>query len=258
MAIFAIICSREPFLGEIEMHKPLALTMQAQPTEVTCGPTCLDAVYRYYGEKSDLAAVVNEIPMLEGGGTLAVVLGCHALKKGYKTTIYTYNLNVFDPTWFTPHPLSQDEVADKLRQQAHFKNSKKLNIATESYLEYLKLGGKITFKDLDQNLLRHYLKQGIPILTGLSSTFLYRNPRETPLDEDDVRGDPEGHFVVLSGYNLITREITVSDPFLSNPYSHTLSYKVKVDRVICAILLGVLTFDANFLIIHPPGKKKEG
>ncbi len=81
--------------------------------------------------------------------------------------------------------------------------------------------------------------------------------RKLRLDEDDVRRDPEGHFFVLSGYNLITREITVSDPFLSNPYSHTLSYKVKVDRVICAILLGVLTFDANFLIIHPPAGVSE-
>lgn len=236
------------------MHKPMPLKILAQPTEITCGPTCLDAVYRYYGEESDLGSIVEEIPMLEGGGTLAVVLGCHALKKGYKTTIYTYNLNVFDPTWFHPTPLSKEELSDKLRLQATFKNKAKLYIATEAYLEYLALGGKITFKDLDRNLLRYYLKQGIPILTGLSSTFLYRHPRETHIDKDDVRGDPEGHFVVLSGYNLITREVTVSDPFSSNPYSHTLSYKVKVDRVICSILLGVLTYDANFLIIHPPGR----
>ncbi len=242
------------------MRRSLGLTIRAQPTEVTCGPTCLDAVYRYYGEDSDLGSIIDEIPMLESGGTLAVVLGCHALKKGYKTTIYTYNLNVFDPTWFHPIPLPKEELAEKLRLQAKFKKSKKLHIATESYLEYLSLGGKITFKDLDRNLLRHYLKQGIPILTGLSSTFLYRHPRETSIGKDDLRGDPEGHFVVLNGYNLITREISISDPFSRNPYSHTLAYKIKVDRVICAILLGVLTYDANFLIIHPPGqgeKKKE-
>ena len=32
--------------------------------------------------------------------TLAVLLGCHALRRGYEATIYTFNLQVFDPTWF--------------------------------------------------------------------------------------------------------------------------------------------------------------
>ncbi len=71
-----------------------------QPDDTTCGPTCLHAAYRYYGDIISLTQVIREVRKLKGGGTLAVFLACHALKRGYQAKIYTYNLHVFDPTWF--------------------------------------------------------------------------------------------------------------------------------------------------------------
>src|SRR5207237_8581913 len=73
-----------------------------QPDETTCGPTCLHAVYAYWGDKEPLDTVVARMWRLRQGGTFAVFLGCDALRKGYRARIYTYNLTVFDPTWFTP------------------------------------------------------------------------------------------------------------------------------------------------------------
>ena len=35
--------------------------------------------------------------MLDQGGTLDVFLANHALQRGYKATILTYNLDLFDP-----------------------------------------------------------------------------------------------------------------------------------------------------------------
>ncbi len=43
----------------------------------------------------------------------------------------------------------------------------------------------------------------------------------------------------------------VADPLETNPVSGSISYAVSIDRVICAILLGILTYDANLLIIEP-------
>ena len=74
----------------------------AQPDDTTCGPTCLHAVYGYYGDEAELDQVIQETVRLEHGGTLALLLGCHALRRGYQATIYTYHLQVFDPTWFVP------------------------------------------------------------------------------------------------------------------------------------------------------------
>lgn len=87
------------------MRKELSLDfdIQSQPDEVTCGPTCLHALYQYYGEDISLKQVIREVKQLKAGGTLAVMLGNHALQRGYKAYIYTYNLNVFDPSWFK-HP----------------------------------------------------------------------------------------------------------------------------------------------------------
>jgi hypothetical protein len=91
------------------MDTRLAFEILPQPDSESCGPTCLQAVYRYFGDEMPLEQVIAECIRLEEGGTLAVLLGCHALRRGYDATIYTYNLQVFDPTWFHPErqPLSE-------------------------------------------------------------------------------------------------------------------------------------------------------
>lgn len=69
--------------------------------------------------------------------------------------------------------------------------------------------------------------------------------------DDDVRGDPSGHFVVLCGYDKDSGTVLVADPLQPNPLSESHIYGIAVERVICAILLGILTYDANLLIIEP-------
>jgi ABC-type bacteriocin/lantibiotic exporter with double-glycine peptidase domain len=80
------------------MDKQLRLEILPQPDHLTCGPTCLQAVYRFFGDSISLNQVVDEIPQLEDGGTLAVVMACHALKRGYSATIVTSTLSARWPT----------------------------------------------------------------------------------------------------------------------------------------------------------------
>lgn len=237
------------------MESKLQLSILPQPDNTTCGPTCLHAVYRYYGDDVSLEQVIQESPQLAEGGTLAVCLGCHALRRGYDATIYSYNLQIFDPTWF--HPVAQP-LATKIAAQMQAKSSPKLRLASEAYLEFLERGGKVRMHDLSRWLIRELLNKQIPILTGLSSTYLYRDAREfgPKSDSDDVRGDPQGHFVVLCGYDKVERTVLVADPYEPNPMSPGHYYAVDVDRVICAILLGIVTYDANLLIIQPRPHRK--
>ncbi len=227
----------------------LNVPIQPQPTDTSCGPTCLQAVYGYYGDNVMLEQLIREIPSLEGGGTLAVMLGGHALQRGYQATLYTYNLRIFDPSWFYPE---RQDLHTKLRLQIRHRTGKRRQ-AARAYLEFLLRGGDIRYEDLQGALIEQYLRQGTPILTGLSATFLYRSPRENPdtNKDDDVRGEPLGHFVVLSGYNPATQTVTIGDPYTANPLSADHSYEVPMQRLINAILLGVLTYDANLLIIQP-------
>lgn len=235
------------------MKTRLHLEMLPQPDDMTCGPTCLHAVYQYYGDDCSLESVIRETPRLENGGTLASLLGCQALRRGYRATIYTYHLHVFDPMWFTPgaKPLVECLAAEK-----EAKESARMHEAIDAYIEFLRLGGQIRMKDLTPRLIRKHLDRSIPILTGLSATYLYRSVREFgPKGEpDDIRGYPAGHFVVLCGYNRQDHAVLVADPLHTNPFSTDRIYMLGVNRVICAVLLGILTYDANLLIIEP-GKK---
>lgn len=239
------------------MDERLNFIISAQPTETTCGPACLHSVYSYFKDRVPLDQVIREVTALEQGGTLAVFLGCHALKRGYSAVIYTYNLSVFDPVWFADGPV---DIRKKLEEQMKVKDVPVLQKASKGYLEFLSLGGELRFEDLTTSLIRKYLKRSVPILTGLSSTYLYRSAREVGYEGewDDIRGEPAGHFVVLYGYDSDTRSVMVGDPFRPNPYSDSHHYTVNIDRVVCSILLGVLTYDANLLIIRPRKTRKGG
>jgi hypothetical protein len=228
----------------------LPLQMQAQPDDRSCGPTCLQAVYRFFGRDEPLDQLIDEIPQLETGGTLAVQLGCHALRRGFAATIYTYNLQLFDPTW---QHLSTKTLAERLTAQVEFKRDDgRLAHATAQYLEFLELGGQVTHEVLAPELLTRLLRAGQPILTGLSATYLYGAAREISAEDrpDDIRGEPVGHFVVLSGYDPIRRLVTVADPWPEPTMDGQLRV-VPLQRVLSSILLGVLTYDANLLVLQP-------
>lgn len=232
-------------LGRVE------LDILPQPDESTCGPTCLHAVYRAYGDTVDLAELCARIERLDNGGTLAAILAADALKRGYKATLFSYNLQIFDPTWFE---LAPESLIKKLERQARAKKKPKILTAIKSYVRFLELGGTLAFEDLTPALLERYLSRGTPILTGLSATYLYRSMRERGKRntvDDDVRGKPAGHFVVLCGYDADTRRVLVADPLEPNPYFEAPKYEIDVDRVICSILLGILTYDSVIAIIEP-------
>ena len=250
------------------MKHALELEIQSQPNDSSCGPTCLAAVYRYWNDPVDLSLLIEEVGQLVSGGTLAVQLGCHALARGYQALITTYNLQVFDPTWFRTEDsvAVNSQLSDKLRRQLDTKGSRpdidrlRLQVATESYLRFISLGGRIQMQPLDEALVVNTLTQEIPILCGLSATYLYQERRERwqPRDAsgstsiaDDIGGDPVGHFVVIHGFDQQSRNVLIADPLYPNPIALTHKYVAPLSRVASAILLGIVTYDANLLTLVP-------
>ena len=239
------------------MKKELVLgfDMYAQPDMVTCGPTCLQALYKYYGDPISLKDVIREVRQLKFGGTLAVMLGHHALQRGYKAHIYTYNLNVFDPTWFKS---SSRKMIQQLQAQMEFKHKRrKLRAASDGYIKFLEAGGEMRNTELNDNLIKEYLKRAVPILTGLSATYLYGTPREIPEFDiyDSIKGEPSGHFVVITGYDEDKNVAYIADPLEPNPLGKGQVYSVSFARLINSIMLGIVTYDANLLIIEPKKKR---
>jgi hypothetical protein len=195
-----------------------------------------------------LGELICEIEQLEGGGTVAVTLGNHALQSGFDATIYTYNLQLFDPTWFGDPAV---RLIDKLIQQERVKSGRKLRRIASEYRSFLSGGGVVRFEDLTPELLQRILSRGAPILTGLSATYLYNCSREIEDNYDDVRGEPAGHFVILCSFLETGQRVRIADPLLPNPLFKSQFYDMDVNRVISSILLGTLTHDANLLVITP-------
>lgn len=235
----------------------MKLPILPQPDDVTCGPTCLHAVYRHHGLDLDLEAVIGSVNVLHGGGTLAVYLGIDALRRGFRARLQTYNLRVFDPSWAG---LPAEAMVDKLKAQLQYKGGKKFTEATFAYIEFLELGGRIAFDDLEPGLLKGWLERRVPVLTGLSATYLYDSTREYTNARNqavfhDLKGEPTGHFVVL--YGMEGEEVLLADPYKDNPIRRDHHYAVGMGRLINAILLGIMTYDANLLILEP-GPSAEG
>ncbi len=232
------------------------IPIQSQPDDETCGPTSLHGVYSYYGDDIPMESVISTVQRVRNGGTIAALLGKHALERGYDAHIYSYSLDLYDPSWFHANGKPKSFIADKLKQQLIVKNNPQMVETTQATLDFIELGGTVHCKDLTINLLRYYFNQKIPVITGLSATYLYKSKRERYDQKgqaiyDDVNGHPTGHFVVLCGYDEKRRRIVVADPHRENPISHDNYYKVNIHRLINAIMLGVLTYDANLLIIKP-------
>jgi hypothetical protein len=239
------------------------LKMPTQPDDETCGPTSLYAIYRYYGLDISLSAVISSVKRTKNGGTIAGLLALDALSRGFNTTIYINNLMMFDPSWFKKGEADSCFLIEKLKAQKKVKKHRRIQETSKIAIDYLKSGGIYRFKTITTLLLNKYFEQKIPILTGLSSTYLYDSPRECFHEKglstfDDIKGEPCGHFVVLLGHDEQGRSIVVADPHQENPLSTDNYYHVSSQRLINAIMLGVMTYDATLLIIEPKAKGDNG
>jgi hypothetical protein len=161
-----------------------------QPDDVTCGPTCLRKVYDFYGIQVDAEQVLGEIDRNDDGGTLAVFLGIAALRRGFRARIYSYDLQIFDPTWARLPPT---RLAEKIHARfPYLRDSKRLR-AARAYLDFLERGGEICLgRELTPGLLKEILDREHPVLAGLSATYLYHYARERWDPETGARGRRRG------------------------------------------------------------------
>jgi hypothetical protein len=248
----AIPDDRRPRFARIA-HE-LAVPRFLQPDDVTCGPTCLRKVYDFFGLEVPLDEVLCELDRNEDGGTMAVFLGISAIGRGFRARIYSYDLRIFDPTWAS---LPLETLREKISLRVpHLRHAQTVR-AAEAYLRFLDLGGDIRFDEITPGLLKEILDRNHPILAGLSATHLYKMSRERhvpdtdSLVDDDIAGDPTGHFVVIVGYEHWGRLFSVRDPSAHVPLSDDGRQVVDAYRLINSILLGDLTYDAVLLELWP-------
>lgn len=235
--------------GRPGRRSPIRLEVRRyrQPDNYTCGPACLAQVYHYYGYPRPLSTVIRETPRNPDGGTVGVYMALAALEEGFRATIYTYNLHVFDPTW---QRLARPALIRNLAQRRRVVREAKLRRVCAAYIDFLRRGGHVRFAELSTSLIVRYLAAGRPIITGLSGTWLYRKPREYRDRYNAIRGESSGHFVVICGYDPRTDRFVVTDPSRQVPFSRTGRYTVEAPRLFSAILLGDVTYDGVLLVLE--------
>jgi len=243
-------------LGDEQLE--LAVPRFLQPDDVTCGPTCLLQVLRYYGDDIPFDRLLALTPRNPDGGTLAVYLGLTARRLGYHVQVTCWNLRVFDPTW---EGLSPPALREKLVARAGAVSKPKLRAACEAYARLLAEGGQVVLlPEPTVHLLTAPLRRGHPVVCGLNATYLYRLMRERADDQedDDVAGDPVGHFVVACGYRPEAEQVVLCDPARHIPPPTTEGRTlVPARRFMDAILLGIVSYDAVLLEIWPPDRGVE-
>ncbi len=218
-----------------------------QPDDESCGITCLQSIYRFYGHEISWERLAGEIEHWRTGGTVNVNLARHALREGFSAEICTYNIRIFDPTW---RGLSSGELSHKLKLRQAKMRSKKQKMVIGFYLDFLERGGVIRFDDLNEGLFDTLFEENRPIIVGLSATYLYQSMRETPNNVDnDIIGQPVGHFVVVSGWDRARREVIIHDPLRKNPIAESGNYNLPFTKFSNAVMLGIITYDENLLII---------
>jgi len=219
-----------------------------QPDDISCGPTCLHQVLRFHGSRVDAPELSPLITRNDDGGTQAVFLALAAQRLGFTSTLYPYDLRVFDPTWFS---LPREDLVEKLRRREAVVRRRKLAASVRGYRLFLEAGGEIRFEELSRQLVVGILRRGHPVICGLSATHLYRQARERPADNepDDVAGEPVGHFVVVNGFERGGRSLLVTDPWPHAPFPRGGPYSVPSQRLLNAVLLGDVTYDAVLLEI---------
>lgn len=225
--------------------KKLRVEIEPQPTIVACGPTCLHAVYRYFGREISIATIVDEVNHKVVEGCFDGALGVHAICAGLSARIASVNLRVLDPSWFVGHGIREALVA------AGNKTSElSLKNAALAYAAFVNAGGELALGGITFESIVNSISRSIPVIVGLSSTFLYRSRRSSITDGEETS---VGHFVVVTGVDVKQRMVSIADPLSENPAGLGAYYDLPWDQLLSCICLGALTNDGAALIVWPPG-----
>lgn len=204
----------------------------------TCGPSALQQVLAYYGVKKSLKEILRNVKLYEYG-TWGCNLLSYALKLGFKAEIVTHYLDIFDPTWFK---LSKKGLIKKLKLRLkHAKEKDKHGI--KGYIRFLEFGGRIRFEIIKEKIIKDYLKKKIPVIACFCFTALWKSKRAYSKKMrkgyksilSDIKGVPEGHFIVISGYTK--DKFFITDPSYNTPYAKTGKYTVPAKELIAYILM---------------------
>lgn len=168
-------------------------------------------VMSFFDPSVTVEQVITEVPVyVENGekiGTSPGHLAAYFASQGYRTTVYMFDIELFDRSW---KDLSAREVVANLhKRQPHIPANSWLaayhHILVDGWELFAKSGGTFEFPVLSVQLLRNLLDTA-PYLVSVSSTYLnqeakqHYNKATDKFDPDPIQGRSLTHAVTCAGY----------------------------------------------------------
>ncbi len=219
-----------------------------------CMQTAATQVISHYDPSITVQRVIEEVPVyVENGnkiGTSQGHMAAYFARAGYKTTMYIFDVELFDRSWVDLNP---HEVLAGLRERQKYipANSwlaKYHHILVDGFELYVKEGGNFAFPQLSAKLLRDLLDSG-PYLILLSSTYLNQAAKQRYNQESDtfvadpIQGRSLTHAVTCAGYK--DGQFLIVDP---DPPRDTSPHRWIAQEHLIASIMVAQTESDNYLI----------
>lgn len=227
------------------MNKQLFPNIKQKVTSNTCGPSCLEAIYRHYGKDRGLEGILEDLHITKEESTYGPQLARHLNNNGFKTCICSSDPNVVSPEW---RNASVDSIIEDLKGWIIYHFDKKVDkiwIKKALFLLfYLQEGGNLQVNDVTRSFLDKSLQEGNIILACVAESWIWKKRKISKVAKyDNIKGKVHGHFVVV--YEQEDEKYLISDPYPTNIQDKEGLYKVDKDTLITSIL----TWSSEILII---------
>lgn len=225
----------------------VALTKQGTQE---CVQASASQILSYYGIHKTIMDIKKEVPVYIDSqginrGTSLGHIAAHFQKLGLSTILHTSDVILFDPSW---KKIDSTNLITKLKARlphlVHgWYDKTTLTLIVDGYIQYLNNGGQIIFPIIDIPYILKYLKQG-PIYMTVSYNVLNQCSKYdfTKIDtQDDLKGLPSTHAIVISGYSNGTFDIV--DPDINYGGYR----KIPESRLLAAFYLAETDMDCLFI-----------
>ena len=215
------------------MKHDLKIKQIEQKIYYSCVPACLEQVLSHYKIKVNQKEILATLKMPKRGMSIPAA-GSYLIKSGLNPLTITNNINIFDCGWIK---LENVSLIEKLIKRKKYLDAYNKSLV-DDYLQYLRAGGEIGFQILSANLIGKFLSKNIPIIAELASNILYGKSKSTEAVafDDPIKGDIDGHAVVIAGFNKAKGKFKIIDPdSRKNTFSKRGIYWIDSDLLLASI-----------------------
>lgn len=220
-----------------------------------CMQTATAQMLGHFNKAVTVQQIIDNVPVYvndagEKIGTSPGHLAAYLVQSGYKTVVYTFDVELFDRSWSGESPGRVIELLEQ--RQKHIPSNSWLaayhDVLVDGWRLFAESGGVFEFEQLSSKLLHDQLQKG-PFIVMVNSTYFNGVPKarydqdKNMFKSDAISGRSLTHAMTCAGYK--DGSFLVVDPDPPKGVDHT--RWVEQDHLIASIMAAQTESD-NMLI----------